>query len=226
MNIRKLKIFEGMSEEEIEKSLACAQSKVLDYRKNEYIFHQDDTPARLYFVLNGTVETGSVNALGKLIHVEFIKEGSGFGGKEVFLRLPRYSCYAKAETNTRLLAVTLNFFGGRCERNCVHHSKIVFNMLKIFAEKMEENHRKLELLTSGNLKQRILTYLVELSGGKGRVRLEMNREELATYLNTTRPSLSRMLVQLQEQSLIKITSRNIIEIPDFERLKEALDQGL
>lgn len=48
----------------------------------------------------------------------------------------------------------------------------------------------------------------------------MNREDLAAYLNTTRPSLSRMLLNLQEEGIIQIVNRKVIEILDYDRLQE------
>jgi CRP-like cAMP-binding protein len=46
----------------------------------------------------------------------------------------------------------------------------------------------------------------------------MNREELALYLNTTRPSLSRTLLSLQEDGFIHLSSRKSIKILDAEAL--------
>jgi len=48
----------------------------------------------------------------------------------------------------------------------------------------------------------------------------MNREDLAVYLNTTRPSLSRMLLTLQDKGIIRLVGRKVIEITDYERLQE------
>ena len=222
MDAGKLLIFHGLTEEEMQKSLHCSQSVIQHYRKKEYIFHQDDTPKRLYFILDGEVELGSVNSLGKLSRIEIIKEGEGFGEIEMFLHHSAYSCYAKAETNLRLLAVSREFFCGRCERNCVHHGKVVFNMLEIFAIKADKNNRKIELLTIGNLRQRVAAYLLENSGGKRRVKLDMNREELAAYLNATRPSLSRVLIQMQEEGMISLPTRKQIDILDEEKLRSII----
>ena len=107
---------------------------------------------------------------------------------------------------------------GRCEKNCSHHSKVVFNMLELFAKRTDENNQQLEVLTSGNLKQRIATYLLEHADNNNLVSLSMNREELALYLNTTRPSLSRTLLSLQEDGFIHLSSRKSIKILDAEAL--------
>lgn len=135
-----------------------------------------------------------------------------------FLNKDRYSGYAKAKTDVKLLEIAKDFFGGRCEKNCSHHSKVVFNMLELFAKRTDENNQQLEVLTSGNLKQRIATYLLEHADNNNLVSLSMNREELALYLNTTRPSLSRTLLSLQEDGFIHLSSRKSIKILDAEAL--------
>lgn len=50
------------------------------------------------------------------------------------------------------------------------------------------------------------------------MKLTMNREELADYLGTTRPSLSRELMKMQQEHLIE-TEKNIIKIVDRDALE-------
>ena len=165
-----------------------------------------------------TLHHGVHNVNGKVLRITNISEGEDFGEVELFLNKDRYSGYAKAKTDVKLLEIAKDFFGGRCEKNCSHHSKVVFNMLELFAKRTDENNQQLEVLTSGNLKQRIATYLLEHADNNNLVSLSMNREELALYLNTTRPSLSRTLLSLQEDGFIHLSSRKSIKILDAEAL--------
>ena len=192
MQIKDLSIFHNLDDAEFKKSLVCTQSVIHEYKKNDYIFFQGDVPNKLYLILDGEVE--------------------------LFLNKDHYSGYAKAKTDVKLLEIAKDFFGGRCEKNCSHHSKVVFNMLELFAKRTDENNLQLEVLTSGNLKQRIATYLLERADNNNLVSLSMNREELALYLNTTRPSLSRTLLSLQEDGFIHLASRKSIKILDAEAL--------
>lgn len=220
MQLQQLQIFHNLTEEELKKSLVCSQATVRKYKKNEYIFQQGDAPKKLYFVLEGEIELGSINLNGKVTRISRVTVGEEFGEVEMFLRQSAYSGYARAKKEVSVLEVSQSFFGGRCERNCVHHSKVVFNMLQLFAEKADKHNHQIEVLTSGNLRQRVAAYLLENSNSDYRVKLQMNREDLAAYLNTTRPSLSRMLLNLQEEGIIQIVNRKVIEILDYDRLQE------
>lgn len=218
MELQKLQIFRDLTEEEMKKSLVCSQAVTHTYLKNTYVFRQEDNPRKLYFILKGEVELGSINLNGKITRMSLLTEGEYFGEVELFLRQAEYSCYARARKEVKLLEVSQSFFGGRCERNCVHHSKVIFNMLQLFAEKVDKSNHQIEVLTSGNLRQRIYAFLVENCNSNHNVVLNMNREELAAYLNTTRPSLSRMLIALQDEGVIRLSARNKIQILDYDKV--------
>lgn len=220
MEMSELSLFRNLTADEMESSLVCSRSKVLEFRKHEYIFQQGDVPERLYFILDGTVEIGQINAPGRQTYVEYLNTGEEFGEVDLFLSHQEYDYYAAAKTDVKVLAITRHFFYGTCERNCAHHSKIIFNMMWLFAKEAEKNSKKIKLLTTGTLRQRIAYYIIEQSSGKMEIELKMNREELAAYLNTTRPSLSRELSFMQECGILKLNGRRCIQIIDFDLLQD------
>ena len=95
---------------------------------------------------------------------------------------------------------------------------ITRNMLEIQSEKNFSMTRKLHLLSGTTLRERISLWLLEQAGEDNIVNLTMNREELADYLGTTRPSLSRELMKMQQEKLIE-ADRNRIRIIDCETLE-------
>ena len=97
---------------------------------------------------------------------------------------------------------------------------ITRNMLEIQSEKNFSMTRKLHLLAGTTLKERIALWLLDQASENGVVRLIMNREELADYLGTTRPSLSRELMKMQQEGFITV-EKNVIRISD-RRALEAL----
>lgn len=223
MDIKDIILFRNLTEEELNKSMVCSKSKVMEFEKGEYIYRQDDVPRMLYFVMEGIVLEGYMNAVGRLGHADYIKEGESFGSIELFLEHKAYVNFARAEQKVRVLAVSRHFFYGACARNCNHHNKMVYNMLRVFAAEAEKEQEKLQLLTIGTLRQRTAAYLMRQSKGNKNVQLPMNREELAAYLNTTRPSLSRELSALQQENILLIQSRRKICILDFDRLQDEID---
>lgn len=222
MEIQELKLFNGLTEEELQRSLVCSQSGIVEYEKEEYIFTQGEKPKWIYMILSGEVLLEQANLSGRQTYAECLGVRQQFGVVDLFLEREQYSYSAKARSRVKLLRISSHFFYGTCEKNCVHHSKILFNMMGVFAEEAEKNSKKIQLLTCGSLRQRIALYLLQNSGGNKRVELAMNREELAASLNAARPSLSRELSQMQEEGIIKMEGRKSIAILDFSRLQEDL----
>lgn len=222
MEIQELKLFSGLTEDELQRSLVCSRSGIVEYEKEEYIFTQGEKPRWIYMLLSGEVLLEQANLSGRQTYAECLGARQQFGVVDLFLEREQYSYSAKARNHVKLLRISSHFFYGTCEKNCVHHSKILFNMMGVFAEEAEKNSKKIQLLTCGSLRQRIALYLLQNSGGNKRVELAMNREELAASLNAARPSLSRELSQMQEEGIIKMEGRKSIAILDYSRLQEDL----
>lgn len=49
------------------------------------------------------------------------------------------------------------------------------------------------------MRERIVRFLVECQDSEGVIHMSLSREEMADYLNITRPSLSRELGKMQEE---------------------------
>lgn len=220
VEIPKLKLFQGLTEDELEQSLRCSMSRVKQYDREDYVFLQGEKPGWIYLILSEAVMLEQVNSAGKQIYTEQKQETQQFGVMDLFLKRGSYTYSARAKTPVKVLEISGHFFYGPCARGCAHHSKILFNILEIFAEEAEENARKVQLLTCGTLRQRIMLYLLQNSPDGRAVHMNMNREELSAYLNAARPSLSRELSQMQTEGMIKMEGRKTIRILDYARLQE------
>ncbi|MFQ8823483.1 MAG: hypothetical protein ACLR8Q_01105 [[Ruminococcus] lactaris] len=44
MKIQELKLFNGLTEDELQRSLVCSQSNIVEYEKDDYIFSQGRGP--------------------------------------------------------------------------------------------------------------------------------------------------------------------------------------
>ena len=117
-----------------------------------------------------------------------------------------------------MLQIPWEFFYCFCSNACEHHRMITRNMLEIQSEKNFKMTRKLHLLSGTTLRERIALWLLEQAADGDAVKLAMNREELADYLGTTRPSLSRELMKMQQEQLIE-TDKYTIKIVDRNALE-------
>lgn len=63
--------------------------------------------------------------------------------------------------------------------------------------------KKLNIVSTVSLTERIATWLLDEAEERDVVRLKLNREELADYLGVARPSLSRALMRMQKEGMIE-----------------------
>lgn len=217
--LKKSPLFFGMSESEIETCLSCSRSEIVSYEKDEMIFRQRDVPSKLLVLAEGSVIVFNDSSTGKRsIMATFDQPGELFGEVFVFLNKREYDHYAQAASPSKILQMPREFLYHTCGNSCGHHEKLISNMLSILAQKAYFLNQKLQIVSCATLRQKIAKVLLHNCGADGKVTLSMNREELADFLNTARPSLSRELMKMQEDGLLKIEKRDIF-IPDAEKLQ-------
>lgn len=215
----KCKLFAGMSANDIKGVLTCSQAIKRDYQKDSIIFNEGDSAKKIFILLSGTVAVGKYTLEGNAISVAVFHEpGELFGEVFVFLEDGTYDYFAKAEDQAVVLEIPKKYITDRCAKSCGYHEKLLANMLMVLAEKAYFLNKKLEVVSGNSLRQKIARFLEQKADKKGMVMLQMNREALALFLGTTRPSLSRELMNLQEEGII-LAERKNIQILDINALE-------
>ncbi len=215
-------LFRGMMEEEIDQCIKDSGAQIISYRKEDMIFRQNDKPRELLILVEGSVAIGNDTPSGKRsIMGLFTEPGELFGEVFLFLDHEEYDNYAQAMGPTKVLEIPKGYMFPTVGLGGPAHSKMLSNMMTIFARKSYYLNRRLQILSCSTLRQKIAKFLLQNVGTYDRVVLNMSREELADFLNTARPSLSRELMKMQEEGLIKAVRRDII-IKDLQALKEIL----
>ncbi len=217
-NCDSIHLFRNINENEIEKMFRCSKTVERFFEDGNYIFRQGETPKNLFLVLEGNVMISKDFASGKRDVLFIVGQGDIFGEMFLFADTKAYWYDAIAQEKVRVLEIPWEFFYCFCSNACEHHRMITRNMLEIQSEKNFKMTRKLHLLSGTTLRERIALWLMEQAADGNIVKLTMNREALADYLGTTRPSLSRELMKMQQEHLIE-TKKNIIKIVDREALE-------
>ncbi len=214
-------LFRGLSPEALQQLLQQARAEVRAFGLREPVFTQGSTPAFLYVLLSGAVQVERVDPTGKRTLVNRFEEpGTVFG--EVYLYLDGhsydYDCIsAAADTKALLLPKALFDMQSPTPQAAL----LTRNMLTILSEKAFYLNKKLLIASSYTLRQKIATYLLQNADAAGLVRLAMNREELAEYLGTARPSLSRELMSMEQDGLVEV-DKGRVQLKDKQALQDLL----
>lgn len=209
--VEKNELFKGISPEDLEKMLVCSKSVYKRYSKGQVIFHKDEPSKNIYVLLKGKVSAEKNFASGKKNIIYEIDEGNVFGEHAFFGDGHVYHYDAVASSDIEALGIKWDFFYCFCNSACPHHSRLIQNMLEIISMKEWMAIKKLNIVSTTSLRERLSTWLIDEAGSGYTVKLTMNREELSEYLGVARPSLSRALMRLKDEGLIEV-SRNEIKI--------------
>lgn len=203
-------LFQGMSPDDIYKSMECAGAECTVYRKDEMIFTEDMEPKRLQVLVKGMVRVGRDSSDGKRsIIVTYDRTGDIFGDVILFMGKKQYGFFAQACEESKVVSIPRGFMTRTCPRNCEYHTQMVSNMLTILAQTAYSLNDRLEVLMCQTLRQKIGKMLLLHCEGDYSRKLVMTREEMAQILNVARPSLSRELMKMAEDGLIRVDGRKI-----------------
>lgn len=220
--LKKCPLFTGLSSDEIENCLQSSHAEVITVNKDDWIFQQGDIPRKLMVLLEGAVVIGNDSSYGKRSIIAALEHpGELFGEIFLFLNKQVYENYAQAIEPSKILQIPKEFLYHAGPKDSPYHDTLILNMLSIFAQKAYYLNRKLQIISYTTLRQKIAKIFLHNCSDNGQVTLSMSREELADFLNTARPSLSRELMRMQEDGLIRIDKRKVF-IPDRNLLQSIL----
>ncbi len=202
-------LFARISEEEAKRMLNCAKARYRDYSAGSIIFGEDNKPKYLYLLLEGKVQIVKNLPSGKRNLLFQVNELEVFGDTCPSESSGCYWYEAVAVKPSRVLILPYQFIYGFCSNVCGHHKMIIRNLLDIQARNNLQMTKKLHIVTNTTLRQKIALWILEVSEDGKKAVMDMNREELADYLGVTRPSLSRTMMEMQKQGLIRIEGKTV-----------------
>lgn len=221
--LSKSALCKGFTQDELLCLLEENSTEIKKYEKGSFVFEEGDVPERLYVMVNGYVEVSKLTFSGKKILITTIENpGDMFAEVYMFMGKSKYDMSAQAGEESLILSISSDFFENiSYNTNALVAEKIRKNLMGIFAMKAYNLSGKVRLLGCGSIREKISLYLIENQTPSGEIAKNPSREELADYLNVTRPSLSRELGNMEKEGIIRLEGRKII-IVSQEKLEEYL----
>jgi len=218
--IAKCELFEGISPDEMRSILKCMNLKVLEYKKNDYLTTAGENFTEIGLILDGTVALTKETVSGNRVIINLLGPAEMFGEMAAYSGRKIWPVTVSAQTNCTVTYFAQDKIVGCCDNVCVSHKRLIMNMLKVVSNRALLLNKKVEYLSIKTLRGKISTYLLEEYNKKGNktFQLNLNRNELADFINVSRPSLSRELCKMRDEGLIDFHS-TAIKIKDYEALR-------
>lgn len=205
-------LFKNVPPAEIEAFLKNVKAKYVNYKKDNFVFFEGDKPEYVFVLIYGAVQVEKNDAGGKRIIINRFEEpDTVFGEVYAFIEPGIYDYSCRVIKDSRVLCIPCSAVSSSSSRNEIQIT-VMQNLLTVLAHKAYFLNQKLLIFSSFNLRQRIAVYLLQQSSA-GRD-LKLNREALAEYLGVPRPSLSRELMNMQNDGILTVHKDMIIADPD------------
>ena len=209
-----LPLFRQLSPAEIaELARGCRE---LHPKKGETLFLKGDVPTGFFIVAHGQIKLAFPSAHGGEKVVEIIGAGQSFGEAVMFMEKP-YPVSAQALVDSLLLHVAKDALFQAMDRN----PALARKMLAGLSLRLHALIHDMEAYCSLSGTQRVVGYLLQhecLGQPQAIVELPASKQVIASRLNLTPETFSRILHQLTVAGLIRVEGR-CITILDVDALR-------
>lgn len=197
-------LFSDIDREDIGKMLVCLCPKEESFIKGEFIARAGQPMKGLGLLVEGSLSVVKENVSGNRIIMNILKPGDLFGEMAVFSNKRIWPASITALTGSTVLFIPPGKIVDRCSNACEFHKQLTLNMLKILSEKAMQLNRKVEYMSIRGMREKLCTFFWELYREQGSllIHLPMKRNEMADFLNISRPSMSREMGRMRDEGLI------------------------
>ncbi|MFZ6686914.1 Crp/Fnr family transcriptional regulator [Undibacterium sp. SXout11W] len=178
----------------------------IELDKGAMLFRKGDVADATYILVYGLVKLSIPSSQGNDKVLELIRGGQSFGEAMMFLDEP-FPFYAEGLESTLLLKIPRNALLRLLDRSPL----ISRQMMAGLSYRLLGFIRNVERYSLQTSTQRVIDYLLQTAASQSsnNIRLELKKHLLASLLNLTPETLSRVLHQLTDQELIKVRGSTI-----------------
>ncbi|MDY0012875.1 MAG: Crp/Fnr family transcriptional regulator [Rhodocyclaceae bacterium] len=215
--LARLPLFSELTPEHL--SLIASATREKRLHKGELLFQRGDHPKGFYLTVWGQVKLAFSSPQGNEKVVEILGPLQSFGEAVMFMDRP-YPVFAEALSDTLLLHVASSAVFDQLEQDSGFARKLLAG-LSIRLHSMVRDVESYSLRSSA---QRVVGYLLQeaaaepcSSASQRSVDLPTSKQVIASRLNLTPETLSRIFHELSEAGLITVQGKHIV-LHDIQKL--------
>ena len=208
--------FKGLDLNEISSAISSVPYRIRNYRAGTMIAHSGEVVKSFMLVLDGVVKGEMIDFAGRVIKIEDIPAPGALASAFIFGSKNTFPVNVVAVTDTRLLIIDKSDFVRFLKIN----DRILGNFLDMISSRSQFLSEKIKFLNFKTIRGKLAQYILEEAGqGRSELTLKLTQAELAEYFGVARPSIARVISELEEKGIIITKGRNL-KITDKEQLKQ------
>jgi CRP-like cAMP-binding protein len=214
--IIKSPLFSGMMPEEVMSAVSSAPHRIRRFKAGSIISQSDEPVNSFMLVIDGAVKGEMVDFSGRVIKIEDITAPGAIASAFIFGSRNRFPVNVVAISDTKLMVIDKSDFLKFLKSN----DKILANFLDMISNRSQFLSEKIKFLNFKTIRGKLAQYVLQTAGpDRSEFRLTMTQNELAEYFGVARPSIARVISEIEEEGLI-MTKGKYLKILNKKRLTE------
>ncbi len=207
-------LFKNIDIKEIDNLLKKIYINKKEYKKNSTVLFQGDPYNNLYIIISGNSYGEMIDYTGKVAKIEEFYPPYVLASALLFSGDNALPVSVVARNDLNVLIIHKN----EVIKLFLLNKTFLNNFITDLSDKFVFLSKKLKFLAFKSIKEKIANYLYSLpKNSNNEIIIPNSLEELANFFSVERPSLSRVLSQLENEKIIKRENKKVIVL-DKERL--------
>ncbi|MGP1580705.1 MAG: Crp/Fnr family transcriptional regulator [Wolinella sp.] len=211
MQLEKIELFDALNKAQQERLMSF--SRRLKFGAGNILFFEGEEPRNLYVLLRGIIKVYKSDSRGNEVILHYIQPPNLIA-ELALLGGVKYPASAAFESEGEVLAIDYAIF----EHEFLKNGDVAFRIIKSLTRKI----KALEEVITNNLTMDTTSRVARFLHDKGDELSKLSQRKIATILNTTPETLSRIIKKFRLKGMIKLEKGSIIEV-DKARLEAEFD---
>lgn len=204
--ISRCPVFRGLTEDKSREVLERIHYQIKSFEKDEIVVLAGEEVKNLLIVLEGSVRGEMIDYSGKTVKIEDVEAPHPLAAAFLFGKENRFPVTVTANVATRILAIPVSEFLKLLQMNAI----LLRNYLNSISSRAQFLSQKLHFLSFKTIKEKVAHFLLKQTGEQFHsFELKATQQQLADLFGVTRPSLARVLGEMQSEKLIFIEKKTV-----------------
>lgn len=207
-------IFRGLTPEEVNSAMSGTHWRIRKFKAAEIISRSGETVKSFMMVITGIVKGEMTDFSGRIIKIEDIPAPGSLASAFIFGSRNRFPVNVVAVSDAEILIIDKSEFLIFLR----YHDKILSNFLDMISDRSQFLSEKIKFLNFKTIRGKLAQYILQAAGPDGsEITLRMTQSELAEYFGVARPSIARVISELEQEGIIS-TKGKYLKILDKKGL--------
>lgn len=199
-------VFKGITEDETRMLLQKVHFQQRKFQKDEVVVCAGESVNNLLIILSGSVRGEMIDYSGKTVKIEDIEAPKPLATAFLFGKGNRFPVTVTGNNDGNILVIPVSEFLKMLQMNAM----VLRNYLDSISSRAQFLSQKLHFLSFKTIKEKVAHFLLQQAGDRlHSFELKNTQQQLADLFGVTRPSLARVLSDMQNNGLIKIEKRTV-----------------